>query len=147
MLDAGAAVASVVASALPTALINASSLAPTTGASVTLDGSSASAPPGRSLVRYRWAITSGAGMAQLAGVTDGADARTVILVTSAAGAVVVGLTVTDNTGASHSSSLTINVAAPAPTPAPTSSGGGALGGGWLWGLAAAVLALRRPRRS
>ena len=146
MLDAGAALASVVASALPIAVISASSLAPTVGASVTLDGSGASAPPGRSLVRYRWAITGGAGLAQLSGITDAADARAVMLITSAVGAVVVSLTVTDSTGASQSSSVTINVAAPAPTPSPASSGGGALGGGWLLGLGAAVLALRRARR-
>ena len=146
MLDAGAAVASVAANATPTVVISASSLAPTAGASVTLDGSGASAPPGRSLVRFRWAITTGAGLAQLSGVTDAADARTVMLVTSAAGAVVVSLTVTDSTGASQSNSVTINVAAPTPTPSPASSGGGALGGGWLLGLGAAVLALRRTRR-
>ena len=148
MLDAGAALASVAASALPIVVISASNLAPTVGASVTLDGSGASAPPGRSLVRYRWAIASGAGLAQLSGVTDAVDARTVTLVTSAAGAVVVSLTVSDSTGASQSSSVTINVAAapPAPTPSPASSGGGALGGGWLLGLGAAVLALRRVRR-
>ena len=149
MLDAGAALASVVASALPTVQISASNLAPTAGASITLDGSGASAPAGRSLVRYHWAITSGGASAQLLGVTDAADARSVSLATSTAGAVVVSLSVTDSSGASQTSSVTVNVAAAPPvTPAGGgNSGGGALGAGWLLGLAAAVLALRRTGRT
>ena len=149
MLDAGAALASVVASALPTVQISASNLAPTAGASITLDGSGASAPAGRSLVRYRWVISSGGASARLLGVTDAADARSVSLATSTAGAVVVSLSVTDSSGASQTASVTVNVAAAPPvTPAGGgNSGGGALGAGWLLGLAAAVLALRRTGRT
>ena len=149
MLDAGAALASVVAGVLPTVQISASDLAPTAGASITLDGSGASAPAGRSLVRYHWVITSGGASAQLLGVTDAADARSVNLATSAAGAVVISLSVTDSSGASQTASVTVNVAAAPPvTPAAGgNSGGGALGAGWLLGLAAAVLALRRTGRT
>ena len=145
MLDAGAAVASVVASALPTVSISASNLAPTAGTTITLDGSGASAPAGRSLVRYRWAITTGGAGAQLTGVTDGASARSVSLVTSVAGAVVVSLTVTDSLGANQTASVTVNVAPVEPAGAGGNAGGGGLGAGWLLGVALAVLALRRTR--
>ena len=128
--------------AAPMAVISASSVMPAAGGSVALDSAGSTVAAGRTLTGYRWAITSGMALASLAGSTTGS---TVTLATSGEGVVVVALTVSDNTGASHTSSVTINVAAPAPAPA--SSGGGALGGGWLWGLAAAVLALRRPQRS
>ena len=128
--------------AAPMAVISASSVTPAAGGSVALDSAGSTVAAGRTLTGYRWAITSGTARASLVGSTTGSTAT---LATSGVGEVVVALTVTDNTGASHTSSVTINVAAPAPAPA--SSGGGALGGGWLWGLAAAVLALRRPRRS
>ena len=124
--------------AAPMAVISASSVMPAAGGSVALDSAGSTVAAGRTLTGYRWAIASGTALASFAGSTTGSTAT---LATSGVGVVVVALTVSDNTGASHTSSVTINVAAPA-----TSSGGGALGGGWLWGLAAAVLALRRLRR-
>ena len=127
--------------AAPKAVISASNTTPSAGTSVLLDGGGSSVAAGRTLVGYHWAITSGSARAGLSGSTESSN---VTIATSAAGEVVVALTVTDSAGASHSSSVTINVTVPAPGPA--SSGGGALGGGWLLGLGAAVLALRRPRR-
>jgi hypothetical protein len=58
---------------------------------------------------------------------------------------VVQLTVTDNTGATGSSSQSITIAAEPVVVTPTTSGGGggALGAGGLLGLALAVIALSR----
>lgn len=142
MLDAGAAVARIQAAlAVPTAAIVASTLSPTAGDSVALSGAASVATTGRSITGYQWAITSGGSLASLVGATDGVSAT---LATSAAGAVVVQLTVTDNTGASRSTTAALTVAAApvvvTPTPA-GGGGGGALGLGWLLGLAGAVLAL------
>ncbi len=147
MLDAGAALAQVAANLAPTSAFSASNLSPTVGASVTLDGSAAAPPNGRTLVRYRWVLTVGAGLASLSGPTDAADARSITLLTTEVGTVVVSLTVTDSAGVSRSSSQTLTVVAPPVVvpPAPAASGGGALGGQWLLGLGAAVWALRRRR--
>ena len=147
MLDAGAALAAVSANLAPTSVFSASNLSPTVGASVTLDGSAAAPPNGRTLVRYRWVLTVGAGLASLSGPTDAADARSITLLTTGVGTVVVSLTVTDSAGVSRSSSQTLTVVAPPVVvpPAPAASGGGALGGQWLLGLGAAVWALRRRR--
>ena len=87
-------------------------------------------------------MTGGAGLASFTGATTGSSAT---LATSAVGTVVVQLTVTDSFGATHSSTQTITVAAVpvVVTPAAGGGGGGAMGGGWLIGLALAVLALGR----
>ncbi len=146
MLDAGAAVTQAVAGTLvPVVVIAASDNTPTAGASITLDGSGSSASAGRSISSYAWAITSGAGLASFTGAING---RSATLATSAAGSVVVSLTVSDNTGASRSSSQAISVAAVpvVVTPSTGSSGGGALGGGWLLALAGVVGVLRRLDR-
>ena len=156
LLDAGAAVASVVpaAAAPPTTGITLSNSAPTAGQSVTLSASSTVANNGRSIAGYQWAITSGGGFAVLAGATN---ASTATLTTSAAGSVVLSLTVTDNAGATGSASSTVNVQAaavvpptPAPTPAPAPApggGGGAMSGAWAALLGLAAAALWRVRRS
>ena len=147
LLDAGAALASVAASALPTAVISVSNSNPTAGASVTLDGSGSSTVAGRSVASYRWTLTSGSSLASLTGATDG---RTAVLATQAAGEVQVSLTVTDSAGASHTSRQTVTIAAPVvvqPPAAGSNTGGGALGAGWLLGLGAAVLALQFSPRS
>ena len=145
MLDAGAAVAQVYAATLlPTALISASSVAPTAGTGVTLDGRGSSASPGRSISGYQWAISSGAGLASFTGATTGSTAT---LATSGAGAVVISLTVTDSAGAARSAQITLTVAevpVVVVTP-PSGGGGGALGAGWLLGLACAVVLLGRRR--
>ena len=131
--------------AAPVAVIRASSVTPAAGVSVALDGGGSTAALGRSLTAFRWAITSGAALGTLTVATDG---RSATLVTSAVGEVVLSLTVTDNTGASRSTSQTLTIlAVPVVVVTPAASGGGALGGGWLLGLAAAVgLLARWPRR-
>ena len=149
MLDAGAAVASV---AVVTANIGVASTTVTVGDAVALDGTPSRASGSASIATYLWAITSGS-----ATFTSATNASSATLTTSAAGPVVVSLTVTDSNGrqASTSSTLTVNAVTVAPpvTP-PTSSGGGGGGGAlnleWLLTLIASTLALhlasRRQRR-
>ena len=146
MLDAGAAVASVYAATQsPLVQFTVSPATPVAGTSVTLDGAGSTAVPGRSISSYQWTIISGGALASFTGATTG---RSATLVTSAVGEVVLSLTVTDNTGASRSTSQTLTIlAVPVVVVTPAASGGGALGGGWLLGLAAAVgLLARWPRR-
>ena len=150
MLDAGAAVALV---AVVTANINVASTTVTAGDAVPLDGTQSRASGSASIATYLWAITSGS-----ATFTSATNASSATLATSAAGTVVVSLTVTDSNGrqASTSTTLTVNAApGTAATPAPSSGGGGGGGGGalnleWLWTLEASALALhlasRRQRR-
>ncbi|MDO8377104.1 MAG: S8 family peptidase [Aquabacterium sp.] len=143
LLDAGAAVTEVqLGTLLPTAVISTSTTTPTVGTSVTLDGALSTASSGRSITGYQWALTSGAVRASFTGATNGSSAT---LATSAVGAVVVQLTVTDSFGATHSSTQTITVAAVpvVVTPAAAGGGGGAMGGGWLLGLALAIAGLAR----
>jgi serine protease len=152
MLDAGAAVAAVVALvAPPTTAITVSNSAPTAGQSVTLSASSATANGGRSIAGYHWQITSGGSFAAFSGASNGASAT---LLTSAAGSVVVSLTVTDSAGASGSASSTLSVQAASATPStPAATGGSSSGGGggamsaaWVYGLGLAAGALYRTRR-
>jgi serine protease len=151
MLDAGAAVAAVVPLvAPPTTGISVSDGSPTAGANVTLSASGATANGGRSIAGYQWQITSGGGFAAFSGATNAASAT---LVTSAAGSVVVTLTVTDSAGATGKASSTLSVQATPATPVtPSSSGGtGSSGGGaisalWAAGLGLAAWALRRSSR-
>ena len=150
LLDAGAAVASVVpaAAAPPTTAIALSNSAPAAGQSVALSASNATANGGRSIAGYQWLITSGGGFAAFTGATNAASAT---LLTSAAGSVVLSLTVTDNAGATGSASSTVSVQAAAvvpPTPAPSSGGGGgAVSGAWVALLGVAAAALRRVQRA
>jgi serine protease len=145
LLDAGAAVAAAVPPQAnpPTTGISVSNSAPTAGQSVTVSASGATANGGRSIAGYRWQITSGGAYAAFSGSTSAAVAT---LATSAAGSVVVSLTVTDSAGATGSASSTVNVqAAPVVTPtavAPTSSGGGAMSAAWVALLGVAAFALR-----
>lgn len=142
MLNAGAAVAQVYqATLLPTAVFTASTLAPVLGATLTLDAGQSLASVGRKITAYRWAITSGAASASFIGATDG---KTATLSTTATGEVAISLTVTDDTGASRSTSQSITVTAAVPPS--NSSGGGALGVGWLIGLSVAVGLLGRRQR-
>jgi serine protease len=153
MLDIGAAVAAVVpvVVAPPTTAIAVSNASPTAGASVTLSASGATANGGRSIAGYQWQITSGGSFAAFSGATNAASAT---LLTSAAGSVVVSLTVTDSAGASGSASSTLSVQA-APTPVTPSSsggtpsssgGGGAMSAVWVAWLGVAACALRRANR-
>lgn len=152
LLDAAAALARVQATAVPPPVVAivASHPSPVAGSAVTLNGSGSAAQGGRSITGWQWTLTEGASIAAFAGATDGAS---VTLATTAAGNVTVRLTVTDSAGVSSAASTTLTVAAAGTgsTPSGTAGGGGgggALGGGWLLGLAVAVLALRRqaPQR-
>ena len=127
----------------PTAVIVPSSATVVAGDSVSLDGSTSSAVGGRSIAQYAWTISSGASFGSFLGATN---ASTAALQGTAAGTVVVTLTVTDSAGVQSTANSTITV-----TAAPVSSGGGGGGGGalglpWLIALAAAVVAVRVNRR-
>ena len=150
MLDAGAAVSRVAAGAGagPSALIGVATATPTAGERVALDARASTAPGGRTIVGYQWALPAGDAIATLSDTR----AATPVLATAGAGLVTVQLVVTDSAGAVGFARTDLNVAAPpsAPTPAAPSSGGGAVGGGWLAALALATAALawrRGDRRS
>jgi serine protease len=135
LLDAGLAVAAV---ATLTANITVASTSVVAGTAVTLDGSS-STPAGSTTINgYQWAITSGS---DIASITSSTTAATATLMPTAAGTVVVSLTVTDSAGNSNTTSTTLTVAAaPVVTPTPSSGGGGgAMQFGWLLGWLASVI--------
>jgi serine protease len=110
LLDAGAAVAAAVALTGPVAVFTASAASVLVGASATFDASTSSVPSGRTISSYRWALTSGSGIAAFRGASN---AVTASVVASAAGSYTLQLTVTDSTGQSGSISRTILVNAPA----------------------------------
>ncbi len=136
LLDAGAATA---AAAAIHASLGASATAVTAGATVTLDGSGSWPSGGASAnLTYQWAITSGAASASLTSSTS----SVATLRTTAAGNVVVSMTVTDSAGRQASSSVTLVVSAASTTPPATggdSGGGGAMELGWLLGWLASVI--------
>ena len=149
LLDAGAAVTSVAA---VTANISVASTLVVVGNTVALDGSaSRGSDGGSSNLSYRWAITSGGG---LASITSSTTAATATLATTGTGTVIVSLTVIDGTGRQATGSVTLGVVTPpviTPTPAPASDsgGGGAMELGWLLGWLASVIGVwvvtpRRP---
>jgi serine protease len=109
LLDASAAVASVTPATTPAVLLSASAANVGIGTAVTLDGSAARAPAGRTVASYQWAITAGNAFATL--VPSGATAT---LTPSAAGTVQATLTVTDSTGQQTAASAVV-VASGAPT--------------------------------
>ena len=147
MLDAGAAVAAVSG---PVARIDVSPAAPVPGTAVQLSGNGSSVGSGRSIVAWNWALVDGGGIASA--FSSATNAATASITPTAAGSLVVSLTVTDDLGARASTSQTINVAAVTPpvviTP-PASTGGG--GGGavtlpWMLLLAlATALVWRQPQ--
>jgi serine protease len=93
-----------------------------------LDGRSSVASLGRTVAGYAWSVASGA---QYAGFTGSTSGSTATLTGVAEGTVEIQLVVTDNLGATSSSTLTLQI-----TPAPKGgSGGGA------WGLDGLLLAL------
>ncbi len=149
-----------VAAAKPTVSFTASTTTPTIGTAVTLDGSASKAGTGASLTGYLWEITSGT---SLASFTGSATSATATLNATAAGTVVVRLTVTDSNGYTSSTSQTLTVSASgsgsgtsgsggsSSTGSSSSSGGG--GGGAFsiaWGVGllmlTALLGLQRRSR-
>jgi serine protease len=145
LLDAGAAVTAAATAAVAT--IGVASTRATAGTAVTLDASNSRASQGATITSYQWSITSGA---TIASFTSSTNAATATLLPSAAGNVVVALTITDSAGKQATSSVALSVvAAPAPSAAPTSSGGGgAMSAAWLLAWLAALVGLRAatPRR-
>jgi serine protease len=143
MLDAAAAVAAAQGGLF--ARVDVSPATPVAGSSVTLSGAGSLVGSGRSVVSHQWALVNGGGIASgFSGATNAANAA---LLPSAAGTVVVRLTVTDDLGATSTAERSITVAA-APVINPPAGGGGSSGGGssspaWLLLLALAGCALRR----
>ena len=153
MLDAGAAVAAVSG---PVARIDVTPAAPVAGAAVQLSASGSSAASGRSVVAWNWTLVDGGGIASAFG--SATNAATATITPSAAGSLVVRLTVTDDLGASSSTNQSIAVTAPAPPPPPpvatppAAPGGGGGGGAvtlpWMLLLALATALLwRQPGSS
>jgi serine protease len=126
----------------PVAVISLSDPAPAAGSPVTMVGTASSAAAGRSIASYQWAIVSGADLASFAGASN---ASTVTLVTVAAGLVELRLTVVDSAGASASSRQSLTVAAAPVVVRGGGGGGGAMGLGWMFGLAGAIVLLARRR--
>jgi serine protease len=137
LLDAGAAVATTATAA--TATIGVASTHATVGTAVALDGSASRASPGATITSYQWAISSGA---TLAGFTSSTNAASATLMPSAAGSVVVALTIVDSAGKQSTSSVTLGVAAAPVASTASSGGGGAIQFGWLLACLAAVIGVR-----
>jgi serine protease len=141
MLDASAAVAAV-------AKLTANVYAPVTStvnASISVDGSGSVATAAQPIVSYQWAIVSGT-----AAFTSATNVPTATLVASAAGSVVVSLTVTNSANVSDTTTTTLAVTDPSVTPPAASSdsgGGGAFDPLWLAGVLLAALVLSWSRRS
>ncbi len=125
----------------PSASISASTASIGAGSNMSFDGSGSTAPSGRSIASYAWAITSGSNIASISGSNS---TSAVTVATSAAGSFTIQLTVTDSAGAQDTRSSTVTVTA-ASSGSSGGGGGGAVSPVWLLGLALAVLALARPR--
>ena len=119
MLDAGAAVTAVVASAGLQARIGVAPAAPQANQQVTLSAASSTAQTGRSIISYQWTLTTGGGIVNsLAGATNTA---TVLATPTAAGTFGVSLTVVDSAGSqsTSTSSITVSPVGGVTPPAPT----------------------------
>jgi len=143
MLDAGEAVKAVSG---PIARIDVTPVAPVAGTAVQLSSSGSTVSSGRRIVAWSWTLVDGGGIASA--FTSATNAATAALTPSAAGTLVVRLTVTDELGASASISQSIVVAAVAPPPVPvppaaTGGGGGAVTTPWMLLLALATALLWR----
>ena len=103
--------------------------------------------PGRTIAKVKWVLTDGGGIVD--GFVDGIDdALTVAVRPWADGSFVVGVTVTDDRGASASASQTVAVGSAITQPGGSGGGGGgAMGLVWLALLAAATIAAARSNRA
>lgn len=140
LLDARAAVASV---ARLEAYIVPSDDSVSINEAVVFSSDATVLPVGRTVASYQWALDSGGGIVTLPAVVN---AGTLSLTPTGAGTFTVRLTVTDNTGASSTTTQSVTVGTPAPPPSNDGGGGGALNPAWLLALGGAVLALRRAGR-
>ncbi|MGY4827261.1 S8 family serine peptidase [Sphaerotilaceae bacterium SBD11-9] len=152
LLDAGAAMASVVPTAQLIPVISFNAGASQVGTPVTLDSTLSVVPAGRTIQQYAWSLVSGQ---DKAAITSAANASTATVLRSAEGLVELSLTLTDDLGNTGSRKVTLAVDAPVVAePAPAEpiraseggGGGGALGPVWLLLLLSAVVALRLQSR-
>lgn len=132
LLDANGATAQAL---LPVALI-ADVGAPTSGATITLDGQSSTGAPGATLVGYAWSQVSGPAASM---ESPGASTTAVVLPAGAA-TFVFRLAVTDNAGRTGEDFISFT------TQPPASSGGGGGAVPWAWGAGLWLLALWAMRR-
>jgi serine protease len=146
MLDAGAALRAVLASAGIVANITVTTSTPTANQPVLLSAAAtAIAPGGAAIASYLWEISSdGGGIVTAFG--SATNASTASITPIAGGLFSVRLTVQDTLGHSSSTQASVVVSGaalppPPPPPAESSGGGGALGIAWLALLLCAVLAL------
>jgi serine protease len=135
MLDAGAAAAGALGLL---AKISVGAAAPAVGEAITFDAQQSTAPTGRTINSYDWAITD----AGSTGATlFGAAGTTASAATTAAGQFVVRLTITDSSGLQTSAMQVVTVSATSTPPSnggDSGGGGGALDAGWLLALLAVV---------
>ncbi len=141
LLDASAALTRVRPTAPPITPViayNASSVA--IGSPLTLDASGSTVPAGTARV-YAWQVVSGP-----ATITSADNAETVNLQPSAAGTVVLRVSVN---GVSRDARIVVGTPPPATPPLISGEGGGGGGGAlgplWLLGLCVAVVSLHRQR--
>ena len=145
MLDAAAAVQAALAPVV--ARIAVAPEAPEPGSTVQLSAAGSVLMPGRTIAKVKWVLTDGGGIVD--GFVDGIDdALTVAVRPWADGSFVVGVTVTDDQGASASASQTVAVGSAITQPGGSGGGGGgAMGLVWLALLAAATIAAARSNRA
>jgi len=142
MLDAGAAVN---AAATGLAAIDLPAGPAVRGNIVTLSAANSVAAPGRSIAAWSWELVDGGG--SVGGFTGSSSSATTALAPIRAANIVVRLTVTDDAGASATTTKTIVVTDTPQVPVlEGSSGGGAWSWPWLLGLAAAVVVLAPTRQ-
>jgi len=146
MLDAAAAVA---AAAGTFARIGVTPATPVIGDTVLLDSAGSLVGAGRNVVGWEWLLVGGGGA--VGGFAGANNASSATLQPSAAGTVLVRLTLIDDLGGRTSVDRSIVVAAATVPPVtPPASGGGGGGGAfsgvWLIGLVLAVLGLALERR-
>jgi serine protease len=150
MLDAHAAVSA----AGVQANISLTTTTPSVGQAIALTSVSTVAP-GRTIATWQWTLLKpGSTGATITSASNGPD---VVVTATAAGSFLIQLTITDDAGATSTTTLSVSVTGtsmPTTTPPPSSGGGGGGGGGaldvgWLVLLlgAVAALAATRPRRA
>ena len=144
MLDAAAAVQAALAPVV--ARIAVTPAAPAGGQEVALSAAASLLGAGRTIAAVQWTLVDGGGI--VGGFAGPSNGVTASVVPGADGSFVVGVTVTDDLGASAKGLRTVTVGAGAV--APPSGGGGGGGGGmslaWLLLLAAAAVAVARTNR-
>jgi serine protease len=149
MLDAGAAVANVVAGGIGNgvqARIDLDSRSAHAGSVLALSGTNSVTEAGGRIVSYQWTLVDGGGgvVTQINNPTSASASVT----PRSPGRFAVALTVTDDVGSSSTTRLAVVAGTEVALDDSGGGGGGALGAGWLLMLLAAVAALAAsPRRA